>query len=179
MSSLWNVKVLEKKDTIIKLQVKEIHADAGPFPIDPVCAMQLVTNSAYAFNEKYERIPCSPLGEEFRFDKSYLPSDLSGVYCKYIKDIKISSAKNLRNEDAIFSNILEELEKRGISDTDKEWDVEYETAYQEYFQNENHIPIAEYKIVVTDSKWIAHLSSGDSFSSAAFSETGPFIEEEI
>jgi hypothetical protein len=179
MSDLWNVTVTEKKENMVKLLVREAHSDAGSFPNDPVFAMQLLTKTAYRLNDDHQWEPGSSLGHEFDHSESFQPFDLSGKHEKYIKEFKVISAKSLRDEDIIDANITKKLQEEGFQEGDDDWDVEYEIAYDEYFDDPENRPRAEYEIHVTDAKWIEHLSPDDNFYSAAWSETGPFIKEEI
>jgi len=179
MSDLWNVSVIEKVDTTVKFKVLGIHEDAGFFPDDPVFAMMLLTKTAYEFNNQYERVACSLLGEQIDFDKSYHHSDLAEVYKDYIAEHKVCSAKNFRDEDAVSEYVSRKLAEAGIEEEDSCYDEKYEDFYCEYSDDPNNVPTAVYQVEVTDAKWLDHLSVGKKFNSTAYSETGPFVEEEI
>ncbi len=179
VSELWDVDVIDKGKNWIDLELSLAHPDAGAFPEDPIFALELLTNEAYEFDDDYNRVPTCPLGEEFDFDKSYLPDDLAPHVARYIEDVVLYEARNLPwDEEAAHRQVDEEVLEMGIERGDDRWDDAWEERWIEFWCDVNNLPLAKYRITVTDPKWIDHLAVGDSYSTASFSTTGPWVNED-
>lgn len=157
MSLLWNVTVVEKNNRTIHLKITAISPDSGFLADDPVFLMALLTEQAYQQNSAGIWEPIAPLGKAFTYQNSYTISILSEHYRDYIESYQIRSAQDLS---------LDKRARRltGSSARNKYiWDQEWAALYQ---------------VTVSDSKWIEHLSEGDQFDSAAWSD-GPYIKVEV
>lgn len=181
MSALWKVEVLNKGNDWVDMELLFAHPDAGLFPVDPNFALQLLTCQAYGDDENYDnQIPICPLGDKVPIDKSSLPDDLSVHVDDIIKKIVVYKAKRVPfDESAVHEYIDAKVKELGIYEDSVEWDVTWEDFWTWYWSDPEHLPAARYRITVTDPKWIEHLYIGLQFDSAAFSQDGPYVEEDI
>lgn len=178
MSTLWDVSVIDKTEQYIDLQVTLSHPDAGPFPEDKTFAFLLLTNEAYGFDDNYEYIATSPLGEAIPHEKSYQPDDVESIVDEYVTKTIVCEAKNVPyEEDDVFSTITNKLIEQGIEEDSDEWDEAWDEENDKWWENPNNIPVAKYRIWVTAPKWIEHLKKGKTFDTAAYSNNGPWINE--
>ncbi|MFN8286723.1 MAG: pentapeptide repeat-containing protein [Chitinophagales bacterium] len=178
MSSLWNVSVINKGKDWVDLAVSLDHPDAGAFPEDPTFALCLLTQEAYGFDSKYNYIPTSALGEQIPHDRSYQPHDLEERVKEFIVKTTIYETQNCPfDEYEAHRRTDEEVVALGFTKDSQEWENAWQDKWRDFWSNPNNLPSAKYRIWVTDPKWIAHLTVGQSFDSAAYSEHGPWIND--
>lgn len=177
MSSLWDVSVIGKGKKWIDLEVVQAHSDAGNFPEDPVFALALLTSEAYKFDESYKRIPASPLGEKIPFDDSYLCSSLSKIVNEFIEKVVVYETKSVPFELA-DEKVSQQLIAMGLTKGNDDWFDAFEEKWQEFWSSREAIARSKYRIWVNDEKWMEHMEIGKSFDTAAYSENGPWVEED-
>ena len=178
MSTMWNITVANKGNSWIDLYVEFGHPDAGPFPEDTTFALQLLTSEAYGFDDNYNYIPTSPLGESIPHDVSYQPYDLESIKDKYISKAIIYQAENLPwDESAAHEKVNQLCCDQGLTSEDDDWDDAWEQHWIEFWEDPANLPWAKYRIWVTDPKWIEHLEVGKHFETASYSEEGPWLNE--
>ncbi|PQO45050.1 hypothetical protein [Blastopirellula marina] len=177
MSTLWNVNVLEVASDWVDLEVVMDHPDAGPFPEDRVFALCLLTGDAYRL-ESTDWIPNCPLGDAIPREQSYEPSDVAPRVDEFIRRALIYRAYRLPWDGNAAS---EETDGRvladGIERDSEEWRDAWWEKWAQFWNDKYNLPRAIYRVWVTDAKWLQHLSAGMTFASAAYSETGPWLNE--
>ena len=179
MSSMWNVSVINKGKDWVDLEVVLAHPDAGGFPDDPVFALCLLTNEAYKFNDEYKREPACSLGRAIEHDKSYQPFDVAPRVHEFVKSLVVYEVMRIPfDEDDAHAKVDEEVLAMGVEKDSKEWEDEWHEKWRDFWDDKNNMPLAKYRINVTDPKWIEHLTVGQSFDTASYSESGPWIDEE-
>ena len=180
VSELWNVSVLNRGDTWIDLEVVLAHPDAGAFPADPAFALLLLTAEAYDFDQNHDRVPNGPLGERIDFESSYLPGDVSGRTDEFIAAVDVYETRGFPwDEETAHEKIDSLCEQDGLSPDDKAWKDRWQDHWRAFWQSPGNAPRAKYRITVTDSRWLKHLEVGQRFDTAAFSEDGPWIDENL
>lgn len=179
MSSMWDVSVIGKGKKWIDMEVLLAHPDAGNFPEDPAFALALLTSEAYSFDKDYNRVATSRLSQEIPFDDSYLPSSLGPIADKFIEKVLIYQACNVPFiEDEAHEKVGQKVKDNlGIDEDHEDWDDEWEEEWRNFWDNAENLPLAKYRIWVTDEQWIEHLNVGKHFDTASFSENGPWIKE--
>lgn len=70
-SDLFDVTILNCGSAWVDFLVRQTHPDAGLIPASGCFALQLILETAYGFDERYNRVPTSPIGELIPFEKSY------------------------------------------------------------------------------------------------------------
>jgi hypothetical protein len=179
MSSMWNVKVLNKGSKWIDLYVEFAHPDAGDFPENNTFALQLLTQAAYGFDDNYNYIAESPLGEAIPHEQSYQPFDLEPRVSEFVEKTVIYEARNLPWDESAAHEKMDELCKaEGLSPEDNNWEDRWHDHWRDFWADPNNLPWAKYRVWVTDDQWIEHLKVGQSFDTAAYAEQGPWIGED-
>ena len=179
MSSMWNVKVLNKGQKWIDLYVEFAHPDAGPFPEEKTFALALLTSEAYGYDKDYNNIPKSPLGEAIPFDESYQPFDLESRTDQFIEKVCIYEARNLPwDEDAAHEKMDNLCKAQGLKEEDDNWENAWHDHWRNFWDDPNNLPWAKYRVWVTDDQWTTHLKVGQSFDTASYSESGPWVGED-
>ena len=176
---MWDISVINKGKKWVDLEVVLDHPDAGSFPEDPAFALALLTDKAYGFDADYNYIATSPLGEAIPHDHSYLPETLSPIAGDFIERTVIYEAHNLPfDESEAHEKVNEQVRALGIAEDDDEWDGEWEDLWRDFWASKDNLPWARYRIWVTDEKWIGHMEIGADFTTASFSESGPWVNED-
>lgn len=179
MSSMWNVKVINKGSKWIDLYVEFAHPDAGDFPENRTFALQLLTQKAYGFDDNYNYIAESPLAEMIPHDQSYQPFDLEARVNEFVEKTVVYEAKNLPWDESAAHDKMDTLCKTdGLSKDDQNWEDRWHDHWRDFWADPNNLPWAKYRVWVTDDKWIEHLSVGQNFDTAAYAEQGPWIGED-
>lgn len=180
MSSLWDIEVINKGNDWVDMEVLFGHPDAGAFPEDPNFALQLLTNQAYKYDDSYNKISKCSLGDKIEPDKSFLPDDLVIHVDDVIKNVTVYKAERIPfDESAAHELMNSKVKELGIDEESDEWENKWHDFWREYWADPKNLPVAYYRIKSTDPKWIEHISVGMKFDSAAFSQDGPFIEDNI
>lgn len=178
MSSLWNVSVIDKGNDWVDLSVQLSHPDAGPFPEDPVFALCLLTQEAYGFDNNYNYIPKSPLAEQIPHDRSYQPHDLAARVNEFVKRTVVFETRNCPfDEYEAHRKMDEQVLALGIAKDSEGWEDAWQDKWRDFWANPDNLPNAKYRVWVTDPKWLVHLTVGQAFDSAAYSENGPWIND--
>ena len=77
---------------------------------------------------------------------------------------------------------LEKIENQmiseGLKQSTPEWDIVWADRWNARWHEDENVPTAKYRIYVTDPKWIEHLSPGQTFDTAAYSDAGPWVCED-
>lgn len=176
MSSLWSVSVINKGKDWIDLKVVLDHPDAGSFAEDPVFALCLLTQEAYGFDDKYNYVANSPLAEQIPHDKSYQPYDVAPRVAEFIRKVVVYETRNCPfDEFEAHRKTDEQVLAMGINKDDEAWENVWQDKWRAYWGNPDSLPNGFYRIWVTGPEWIQHLSIGQTFDSAAYSEDGPWI----
>ena len=179
MSSLWRVSVIDTGTDWVDLEVIFSHPDAGPFPEDPVFALCLLTGEAYKFDANWNRIPGCPLGMAIPFEKSYQPLDIAPRVDEFVNRVLIYEAHNLPwDGEAALERVDQEVLNLGIERNSEEWKDAWQDQWRRFWKDKNNLPRAIYRIWATDPKWLQHLSTGLTYDSAAFSQLGPWVDED-
>lgn len=179
MSSMWNITVINKGQKWVDLEVVLAHPDAGSFPEDPVFALSLITSEAYRFDDNYNRIPDSPIGEMINFNDSYELSSLESRLDEFVEKTVIYEAKNIPfDEQDAHERIDELVYDAGVERDDENWDEAWDGFWRDFWDNKDNLPWAKYRTWVTDEKWIEHLKIGQKFDSASYSDNGPWLDED-
>lgn len=175
---MWNVSVINKGKKWIDLEVVLAHPDAGSFAEDPVLALEYLTSEAYGYDSDYNNIPKCPLGEAIDFKESYLPSSLEPRVDEFIENVVIYEAHNVPFEESeAHEKVDQQVLDSGIDRDDDDWDEAWEDLWRDFWDDKSNLPWARYRIWVTDEKWIEHLTIGQAFDTASFSESGPWIDD--
>lgn len=176
MSSLWNVRVINKGKDWVDFHVETGHPDAGPFPEDADFALNLLSAKAYRWDESYNRIPCCPLGQLIPFDTFYQIGELEPYSRQVIARVIVYEARNLPwDEGAARRSVDAKCHAEGVKEGNTAWANTWEKHWREYWKDPSNLPWARYRIWVTAAKWIEHIHVGLHFDSAAYSERGPWI----
>lgn len=155
------------------------HPNAGNFPEDPAFALLLLTTEAYGFDQDNERVPIGPLGNAVPYDDSFLPDAVSPRVREFIKKVVVYKAHNVPfDEDEVQANIENKVLADGIERDTDDWEDACDNYWSNFWSDKEQVPWAMYRIWVTNNKWISHLEPGQSFDSAAYSEDGPYVDEE-
>lgn len=169
MGALWKVLVTKKEEKVIFLKVISMQGDGGGFPEDEPFVFSLIATAAY---DEFSFLPTSPLGRAFPQEEIYDSYEIAEKAYDFIENSEIYETQNLpwtseKYQAVVTSRIL----AKGIKRDDKNWQQLFEEEWKLFCSDkssyEPHSAIAKYKVRVTDSKWIEHLSEGMIFESHA------------
>lgn len=179
MSAMWQITVREIRSQWVDLELVFHHPDAGSFPEDRTFALCLLTGEAYRYDSDAGRnISRCPLGDAIAFDKSYAPNDVEERVDEFVRRVVIYETHNVPwDEAAAHEQVDHEVLAHGIGRDSDQWTDAWHRHWGRYWEDKNSLPWAVYRIWVTDPKWLQHLSIGMTFESAAFSLSGPWVNE--
>jgi uncharacterized protein YjbI with pentapeptide repeats len=176
MSSLWDVSVLNRGAAWVDVQVTLVHPDAGPFPESPGFALQLLLVPAYGYSSSHRRQAKAPLGREFGLDEYYDAELVSRRAADYIQSVCIYQAVNVPFvEKKVHAGIDKRVTARGIKKQSPDWDAAWDEEWRAYWADPTRVPSARYRIEVRDPRWVEHLQPGQSFDTAAWCPSGPWL----
>jgi uncharacterized protein YjbI with pentapeptide repeats len=178
MSSLWDVSILNRGAAWVDVQVTLEHPDAGPFPESPGFALQLLLVPAYGYDAAYQRQAKAPLGHEFGLDEYYDAELVSRRASDYIQSVCIYKAVNVPFvEKKVHAGIDKRVMAQGIKKQSPGWDAAWQDEWRAYWADSTRVPYALYRIEVRDPRWIEHLRPGQSFDTAAWCPSGPWVSK--
>lgn len=178
MSSLWDVSIVNRGAAWVDLQVTLDHPDAGSFPESAGFALQLLLVPAYGFDASYNRLATAPLGQEFATDEYYDAERVSRRAHAYIKSVRVYKAVHVPFvEKNVHAGIDKRVLAKGIGKQSPEWEAAWDSEWRAYWSDPERVPYALYRIEVRDSRWIEHIQPGQSFDTAAWCPTGPYVQK--
>lgn len=178
MSSLWDVSILNRGAAWVDLQVTLEHPDAGSFPASAGFALQLLLVPAYGFDASYNRLATAPLGQEFATDEYYDAERVSRRAHAYIKSVRIYKAAHVPFvERRVHADIDKRVLQQGIQKDSPDWQAAWDDQWRAYWLDPERVPYALYRIEVKDPRWIEHIHPGQSFDTAAWCPTGPYVQK--
>ena len=121
MSELWSATVLAKKNTTIEIELRQVHADAGPFPRGPVFALRLLFDEARELDENYRARPCGPLAEAITFDELLDDDTARRRVSEFIREVEIDVVRPSRDGAALTDGRLPGLARYRIEVTAPSW----------------------------------------------------------
>ncbi len=176
MSELWLAKIQKKEGNKVEIKISPTHPDAGNFPLNKEFLMLFLTQEAYQFDDNFNRIPASPLGELIPFDSSYFPDSVAPYIDQVVEEVSLIEKQNVPwDMDKLIAEFEGELRAQGIEEGSDAWQEAIEEFHSDIWDDSEKVPYVVYEVVVTDPKWIEHLSEGMSFDSTAYSYNGPWI----
>ena len=169
MSALWQVAILETHDTHLRLQLRFSHPDAGDFPNTPSFALRLLHEQAWEFDSNLQYKGICPLGESITQDNIYDDDWLAEHTDQFITSVQIEQVKGESyDEKAVIASINQVLDDTGMSRGSSEREREFNELWGGFWKTSAVLPVATYKITVSDPKWISHMTKGKKWNSAAF-----------
>lgn len=170
MSDLWHVQVIDVRDKEIRLRVEAIHPDAGAFSDSKVFALRLLADTVSRTKLNDENNDASPLGAEIGPERYGDDAFMRQNADKFIASVSLSEIKNSPfDEEALKERINAQLREKGLKAEDGEtWQKAFDQAWNNFWRSPSEIPSAAYTIHVTDARWIAHLSKGMDWNTAAY-----------
>lgn len=178
MSDMWSVEVVNRGERWVDLCVRQRHPDAGAMPEDKQFALSLLLNEAYGYDDKWQRRATSPLGEQFPIDRYWDAEVVAQRQDEFIESVRIYRQVNAPfNEKAAHAAVDRKVLEKGIERDGDDWEDEWTSEWNAWWAADDGPPIATYRIVVTDPRWLAHLTLGQSFDSAAYCLSGERLGE--
>lgn len=170
MATLWKAKVLALEENQVRLQIRQVHPDAGPFASTRQFALRLLHEQALGFNEDFQNVALGPLGDAISEDQVYDEDWMGGEAKNYVPEVSlIESSGPALSEPEVMNMLLKKIfphqDPKFLSPADLQ---KVEKAYSEFWSQEDQLPWATYLIRVSDPRWIAHLKKGQSWNSAAY-----------
>jgi hypothetical protein len=159
MSSLWRVRVCESGDETATLDLQAIHPDAGPLPTSKVFAFRLLADRAPDRLAREE-------GEQAYWDEAVMARKANEV----IASVEVSRARNFPfDEDTARRDVEAELRAKGLDPRDQEaWMSAFHEAWRELWNDPDRVPSATLTIRLADPSWLAGLSPGTEWDTAAY-----------
>ena len=143
-TDLYNIKVLEKTSVEVKLRVTIVYEDTWDTPNADAKGFFLMVlwDNVWGYGER----PNAPLGDAISIDD-------------------ITSWEFRRDNETQFIAAVERLESHNFP-------VEDNPAYEADEWDYDQLPYTDYRLTVTDARWIAHVEPGQSWGTTAYEGRG-------
>jgi hypothetical protein len=168
-TALWHVEVISRAGDTAQLAVRVANADAGPFMTDKAFVLRMLYEPAAELNTDYQRIALGPLGSAIDDDTIDDDGWLAAHGDEFIKSIELDRVVNgdVTRETSrakIEQGLISEGRQRGNPD----WEELVLERMKQFWSEPKNLPSAIYIIRATNEKWLAHLTPGQRWSSAAY-----------
>lgn len=170
MSALWHVQVLRLEDTEVDLRVCLSHPDAGPFSTDRQFALRLLYDEARKYDKQFRSIAAGALAQAISPKEIEDDNWLTHNAKDYIVSVTVSDVQRVPfDEEATQRLIDQQVQAQGVLQANKpEWKRAWNSAWESFWKDSSNLPLATYTITVTDTRWLSHLTPGQSWDSAAY-----------
>lgn len=168
MATLWNVEVLGLSGANVELGVRVAHPDAGPFPRSPVFALRVLHEDSQAVGDDFEDIPKGPLGELSGDDVR--DEDWAAEHvASYVRSVEVRvEGPAFMDDKTARQRVAQTLLGAGLSPGEARWEAAFDAEWRRFWSEPAGLPLAIYKVEMTDPKWLAHLEVGARWRSAAW-----------
>lgn len=170
MSALWDVEVLRLEGQNVRLLVRVIHPDSGDFPDTKEFALRLLYDESFEYGAGPGRVPRGPLGRALSVDEVSDRAFLARNVGRFVLSAAVVGRRNAPLDlEKTRRSIDDELLARGLRPEDERaWKSAWEDEWIKFWSRTELLPSATYDIEVTHADWLAHLSPGQRWESAAF-----------
>jgi hypothetical protein len=170
MSALWDVEVIRIEDRKVDLLVGFRHPDAGPFSTAPQFALRLLYDQAWKYDDQFRSIAAGELAETISPAEIEDDNWLTNNVQNYIVSVTLSDVKRVPFDEEVTQELInQQVQTQGISPTNKsEWQRAWNSCWEAFWQDTSNLPVATYTVIVTDAKWLSHLTLNQRWDSAAY-----------
>lgn len=169
MSALWSARALRKSDRRIVLELRAIHPDSGEFSTAKPFALRLLYDEAYGYGPGSVLQSRGPLGEAVLLDQTFNDAFMAAHVDQYVEQVAAEVHKPRLDPAALSARIDQEVADRGVRrEAPEAFAAAREARWKAFWAEPANLPHATYTIDVTDPRWLAHLSVGQAWDSAAY-----------
>jgi hypothetical protein len=110
-----------------------------------------------------------PLGDAIALEQTFDDTFLDAGVDRFVERVGVHVRKPRLDVEALRDRLDQEVAGRGIRREDSAaWRAAWDELWDAFWADPEHLPVATYTIDVTDPPWIAHLTVGSSWESAAY-----------
>lgn len=168
MSTLWHAQVLEVGGDTVKLSLRLVHPDAGPFPDEKPFVVRLLYEPSYELQDG-KHVALGPLGEAISENEIYGEDRMNQIAGNFVAEVRISDVTHEGfTAEGAQAGVEARLIAEGVTRDSSAWAEKLDERWRAFWADLENMPTAVYTLRMTDPKWIAHLAQGQRWRSAAF-----------
>jgi hypothetical protein len=169
MSALWSARVLAKDNRRLVVELRAIHPDSGDFLTSKRFALRLLYDEAYGYGPGSVRESRGPLGDAIALEQTFDDTFLDASVDRFVERVGVNVRTPRLDVEALRDRLDHEVAGRGIRREDSAaWHAAWDELWDAFWADPEDLPVATYTVDVTDPKWIAHLTVGTRWESAAY-----------
>jgi hypothetical protein len=110
-----------------------------------------------------------PLGDAIALEQTFDDTVMDASADRFVERVGVNVRRPRLDVEALRDRLDQEVAGRGIRrDDSAAWRTAWDELWDAFWADPENLPVATYTVDVTDPRWIAHLTIGSTWESAAY-----------